>query len=474
VSVNSGQTSGPAGGGDSPTDLSPVVLTDLLLLAVARRRLHALALVPEHSGYQVSIDSTVVGELPSTFGHAVVARLLFLAKLDLQSPGERLGRIRLQLSRTGQPSARGSGRVARPRIDCEVMILADDVDGRLRLELRPLVRVKPGPRTTPAPSATAAAAAAARTATAATAASPASPSAPAAGPGPMGTSALAAIPSTAGMGAYKIIGELARGGMGIIYRAEHTVLGRPVAIKVISPEFARDEALSARFVREARAAAGLRHPGIIDVTDFGMLQDGRPYLVMELVEAPTLLDVLRRGALLPPRALSIAAEVASVLEVVHAHGIVHRDIKPANIFVLAGDRIKLGDFGSCKLLAGAPGAGPGTLPHVFVGSPSYGAPEQSRGLPIDGRADLYALGCVLFEMLSGTRPYQANHPIELFSLHLNAPVPKVSSPHGLLPPDLQFFFQKALAKDREHRFASAADFRESLQDHLRTIRRPLG
>ena len=269
------------------------------------------------------------------------------------------------------------------------------------------------------------------------------------------------------LGGYWIERELGRGGMGVVYEVEHAVLGRRFALKVLSGDvMVRDPASARRFVREARAAARIRHPGIVEVTDFGTLDDGRPYLVMEKLDGKSLQHLLLDdGALDPLRVVRLLKSAAEALAVAHDRGVVHRDLTPANVFVLGADagdpavptRVVLVDFGSATTPepehADVPDGPPGTV----IGTPHYMAPEMIRGRGGDSRTDLYALGTILFELVAGAPPYDADTARGIAIQHLEARIPRLFSPHQELPEELVQLSARLLAKDPDARPQSAAE-----------------
>jgi serine/threonine protein kinase len=217
------------------------------------------------------------------------------------------------------------------------------------------------------------------------------------------------------VGRFKVLGRLGSGGMGEVFLAEQPRIGKRVAIKVLRTEYVRDRAALTRFFREARLANQIRHEHLLDVLDFGELDDGRPFLIMELLEGESLSDRLRRGALDEGVAREIGAQIARTLAVVHEHGVVHRDLKPDNVFLLERPGrplfVKLLDFGIARLLDEGPllsqsgGAGPKlTDAGGLIGTPLYMSPEQVRGEPAGPSADIYALGALLFELVAGRPP----------------------------------------------------------------------
>jgi serine/threonine protein kinase len=255
------------------------------------------------------------------------------------------------------------------------------------------------------------------------------------------------------VGNYRIMEPLGEGGMGTVFRVEHTVLGRSYALKVLRSKVVdRDPTAAQRFLREARAAARVRHPNIVDVFDFGYLGDGRPYFVMELLEGESLTDRVARGALDIGEVVGIARQMALGLAVVHDHGVIHADVTPSNALVVSGDPItvKLVDFGLASL-AGELSADDEEQDFV-LGTPAYISPEQLRGLPATDRSDQYGLGAVLFELLAGHPPYEHENIRELCMMHINAPIPTIESPHGPLPPKLADVITTCLQKSPQARF----------------------
>lgn len=254
------------------------------------------------------------------------------------------------------------------------------------------------------------------------------------------------------VGNYRIVERLGEGGMGTVYRVEHVALGRSYALKVLrSRVFEKDPTAGQRFLREARAAARVRHPNIGDVFDFGHFAAGRPYFVMELLEGESLGDRVARGAFEPAEVLTIARQMASALATVHDHGVVHADVTPSNALIISDTplHVKLIDFG----LAAIAGEGiPEQQSHFVLGTPSYISPEQLRGLPATDRSDQYGLGAVLFELVAGRPPYIHDELRELCLMHIEAPIPVVVSPHGPLPPKLADVITTCLQKSPQQRF----------------------
>jgi serine/threonine-protein kinase len=274
------------------------------------------------------------------------------------------------------------------------------------------------------------------------------------------------------LGAYRLEGELGRGGMGVVYRGRHVRSDRPVALKILHKEIAADPQLAAQFIREGRAASFAKHAGIVDVTDFGRLPDGRAYLVMELVDAPTLEQAMGGKPIEPLRAVLIARKIAAALEAAHVRGVVHRDLKPANVFLDPDDNVKLGDFGAAKVVSSTEGSN--TQLGVLVGTPFYMAPEHARGRETDERTDIYALGCILFEMVAGTVPFKGATVMEVLIQHHSAPPPPLTSPLGPVPPELEAAVHRALAKRPEERHQNPAELTADLARALAALQPPPG
>lgn len=258
------------------------------------------------------------------------------------------------------------------------------------------------------------------------------------------------------LGSYRITEELSSGGVGTVYRAHHELLGRSAAVKVLHATAAPHDAIG-RFFTEARAASAIRHPGIVEVLDFGYAADGVAFLVMELLEGESLKAKIARGKLSEHTASHLARGIASALAAAHAKGIYHRDLKPDNVVVVAGDQPKLVDFGVAKLVDRDSGHTP-TIDGALLGTPSYMAPEQARAASaVDHRADLYSLGCILYEMVVGMPPFAGANTGELIAMHLfQEPVPPRAR-GAAISPRLEAVIVRLLQKAPEARFASADD-----------------
>ena len=273
------------------------------------------------------------------------------------------------------------------------------------------------------------------------------------------------------IGSYRITATLGEGGMGMVYAAQHKLLGRPAAIKVLRPQYSSHPQVVERFFNEARAAAAAKNPGIVEIYDFGHQDDGSAFIAMELLEGEDLEARLRRlHRVSLPQALLFTSQIASALAAAHGHGITHRDLKPANVFivtdpqVVGGERIKLLDFGIAKVsMANAEGEVNQTRADAVMGTPSYMAPEQCRGSAnVDGRADLYSAGCILFEMLCGRPPFIGATSVDIMSAHLRDQPPRPSEIEPSLGPELDALILSLLAKKPEERFQRAVDLERAL------------
>ncbi|MBI3072971.1 MAG: serine/threonine protein kinase [Deltaproteobacteria bacterium] len=391
--------------GTSLASLKPNDLGDLLLWLACQPNRTFVALDPSAAGHRIVTSAVGTGNtistLPVAVADATAARIALISQIDLAAASEQVRRVPINLgART-----------------FEVLVTLRPTPDGLFLELRAIPRA----------------------------------SDPAVVADTDQTTAHDRI------GIYNVLGEIGRGAMGIVYRAEHEALKKPVAIKVLHKALASDPIIAARFEREGLAASRPRHPGIVDVTDFGRLSSGQSFLVMELVEGETLDVVLHEtGAFQPDRSVRIVREIAAALAAAHAVGVIHRDLKPANIFILDDDRVKIGDFGVAKIISGPVGTPRDTMLGAIVGTPHYMAPEQAEGAPVDHRIDIYALGCIFYELLTGHVPFDAETPMSVMSLQMTAPIPPLSSPFGPIPVLIDHIVRRSLAKSPGDRYPSAA------------------
>ncbi|MEI2608011.1 MAG: serine/threonine-protein kinase [Candidatus Promineifilaceae bacterium] len=252
---------------------------------------------------------------------------------------------------------------------------------------------------------------------------------------------------------YQIIAELGQGGMATVYRAYDPRFRREVALKILPSAFLNDPAFHVRFEREAQSIAALEHPAIVPVYDFGEA-DGQPYLVMRLMTGGSLADRLEKTTLSLAEITRIFSRLAPALDAAHRHGIIHRDLKPANILFDQYDEPYLADFGIAKWASEGDATKALTGTGATVGTPAYMSPEQVQGQDLDGRSDVYALGVILFEMLTGKRPYEATTPMALAIKHVTDPVPTLATQN--LPPTCQMVINRAMAKNPQERYGNAA------------------
>lgn len=275
-------------------------------------------------------------------------------------------------------------------------------------------------------------------------------------------------------GRYEVGELIGRGGMAEVHIGHDTRLGRTVAIKVLRSDLARDPSFLARFRREAQSAAALNHPAIVAVYDTG--EDTHtdtqgasvhvPFIVMEYVEGHTVRDILQDGAAVPiEEAVEITAGILSALEYSHQAGIVHRDIKPANVMITPTGAVKVMDFGIARAMADS--AATMTQTHAVIGTAQYLSPEQARGETVDARSDLYSTGCVLFELLTGRPPFMGDSPVAVAYQHVGQAPQRPSELASDVPEVLDRIVLKALTKDRDARYSTAAEFRADLETALR-------
>jgi eukaryotic-like serine/threonine-protein kinase len=262
---------------------------------------------------------------------------------------------------------------------------------------------------------------------------------------------------------YEVQGRIGAGGMAEVWRGFDRILNRTVAIKTLLPQFARDASFVDRFRREAQAAARLNHAGIVSVYDSGT--DGEtPYIVMQFIEGRTLADYLASGKTIPPmKAAQVAKEIAEALAAAHAEGVIHRDIKPANVMVTRDGKVLVMDFGIARLISG-----PETAPQTsaVLGTASYLSPEQAQGQSVDARTDIYALGVVLYEMLTGRPPFTGDSPMAIAYKQVNATPEAPSSLNPDVPPQLDAVVMRALSKNPANRYQTGKEFADDLDRAL--------
>jgi serine/threonine-protein kinase len=429
-----------------PPAVSPAVVADLMLAAATAS---VVRLAPEGETSVLMVersDGEAAVALPGDVGCAAVVRLAALVGLDPLIDGRA-------------PEARSNVVRLEVRLDdetVEVLVGLEASPNGLVAELRPLLRARP-----PAPRSRHVALK--RCAACGIYQPPQRDRCAEDGgalveihddPAPDGT-----------VGVYRIARVLGEGGTGRVFEGVHALIGRPVAVKVMHRELSTEPHLGSRFLREARALSRLAHPNVVSVTDFGLLDDGRPYLVMERLAGESLEDrIEREGALEPLLALRIAGCIAAALDAAHAAGIVHNDLKPSNVVLtgVAGSTpaeasplgVKLLDFGAAAWL-GAP-------EEPYQGTPSYTAPERILGLAADERSDIYSLGVVLYDMLSGAPPFDGE-VAEVLEAHVSRPPPPLVGPRGVLPRAVERLVGRALAKDPDARPQSAREVAAELE-----------
>ncbi|HKZ68919.1 MAG TPA: serine/threonine-protein kinase [Anaerolineales bacterium] len=261
------------------------------------------------------------------------------------------------------------------------------------------------------------------------------------------------------IGRYEVKRELGRGGMATVFVAFDPEFERDVAVKVLPREFLHDPHFRARFKREAKIIAALEHPAIVPVYDYGE-DDGQPFIVMRLMPGGSLADRLKQGPLTLPEVARIFTRLAGALDEAHRRGIIHRDLKPGNILLDSQGDPYVSDFGMAKLTQGASSFSGSTI----MGTPAYMSPEQAKGEhDLDGRSDIYALGAILFEMLTGKLPYDADSPMGIAVKHITEPVPRILDVKPDLPPGCEDVIRQAMAKDRRDRFPTANALVTTLQ-----------
>nr|MBC8252965.1 serine/threonine protein kinase [Ardenticatenia bacterium] len=262
------------------------------------------------------------------------------------------------------------------------------------------------------------------------------------------------------IGSYNLVEEIGKGGMAIVYKAYQPKLDRWVAVKVLDPAYTTNNfEVLARFRKEAKAIAGVRHPNILTIHDYGE-EDGLEYIVMEYVEGGTLKDQLTSTPFDWKRATALAIGVGQALATAHSHGIIHRDVKPANVLMPRENWPLLADFGLAKIKEDRQSL---TEPGITLGTPTYTSPEQALGEPIDQRADIYALGVLLYEMVTGRAPFASDRHFEVMLLHMSEPPPRPRDEVPGIPDKLESIILKALEKQPSDRYSQMADMVEELE-----------
>ena len=272
---------------------------------------------------------------------------------------------------------------------------------------------------------------------------------------------------------YRILGRIGEGGMGTVFRVEHTLMKKVLALKLLRAEFSNVQDAARRFEREAQSASRLSHPNIIAVTDFGHGANGELFLVMEFVAGQPLAEVLaREGPLQPGRACHIAGQILLALEHAHAEGVIHRDLKPANVMLVRDpdprkpEAVKILDFGIAKMTQAQGNDEPLTRGMMIFGTPAYMSPEQAAGQEADIRADLYSCGVILYEMLAGRKPFEDPDLVKLLGMQITALPPRFAeaAPALHIPPALESVVMRVLEKERDKRFANATEFRMAIEN----------
>jgi serine/threonine-protein kinase len=280
------------------------------------------------------------------------------------------------------------------------------------------------------------------------------------------------------IGNYRVVKLLGEGGMGVVYLAQHPVIGRKVAIKLLHAVLARDQDIVSRFFNEARAIHMIAHENIVEILDFGQTTDGQPYFIMEFLEGEALSEVVARGAMPPEEVSVIGGQMCRALAAAHAKGIVHRDLKPHNVQLCkkadGAPQVKILDFGVAKILASPDGAqSVKTRTGSLMGTPLYMSPEQCKGAgALDHRTDIYSLGVMLFEMLAGRPPFTAEGVGELFAKHMLEEAPPLLdfAPH--VPPHMAAAVMRSLQKEPRDRFESMEEFRKALVGEVKLAGAP--
>ncbi len=277
------------------------------------------------------------------------------------------------------------------------------------------------------------------------------------------------------LGQYRIVTSIGKGGMAAVYKAYQPSMDRYVAVKVLPSHFMQDPTFVERFEREAHTVARLEHPHILPVHDYGKTQDGTTYIVMRYVEGGTLADLLEESVLFLEESFRIFTQISQALAYAHAQGVIHRDLKPSNVLIDLQDQAFLTDFGLARMLEGDSEL----TGNMVVGTPTYMAPEQGEGRPADTRSDIYSLGVILYEMVTGRRPFQAETPMAVMIKHLTEPLPPPRAINPALSPAVEQIIVKALVKASGERYQTVTDLIRDLQAAIRepvtsgTLTRPI-
>ncbi len=270
-------------------------------------------------------------------------------------------------------------------------------------------------------------------------------------------------------GRYKVLELLGAGGMGVVYVAEHVEIEKKVALKVLRDDFSKRPEVVERFRLEARSASKIGNPHIVDVTDFGQLDDGGVYFTMELLKGESLSDLMRQGVLEVTVAVPIIVQIAKALQAAHDLSIVHRDLKPENVFLVAMEEnehfVKVLDFGIAKISDRDSEGKRLTQTGMIFGTPEYMSPEQAMGKPLDHRVDVYALGCIMYEMFVGTVPFDGDSFMAVLTQHMFEPVPRIDTmmPETDVPASIQNIVYRAMAKEADNRYADMTELETDLQ-----------
>jgi serine/threonine-protein kinase len=276
-------------------------------------------------------------------------------------------------------------------------------------------------------------------------------------------------------GRYKVLNQIGEGGMGVVYIAEHVDIEKKVALKVLRDDFSKRPEVVARFKQEARSAGKIGNEHIVDVTDFGQLDQGGVYFVMEYLQGQGLSDVIRSEVLGVERAAAIVLQIAEALNAAHKLGIVHRDLKPENIFLVEDDSkrdfVKILDFGIAKISDRDSEGQRLTKTGMIFGTPEYMSPEQAAGKPLDHRVDIYALGCIMFEMFTGMVPFEGETFMAVLTQHMFEPVPRLEdvNPDIDVPDPIKQVVYKAMEKDKDDRYADMTELSEDLEGKLEAL-----